>query len=93
MKRRIAIWACVGFQVACCWVLYTFVAPLDRLMMMMREPAVRAILFMSCPVVSAVRDLPLPFWSVPVINAASYAVAGLIVEMLRRKPNPGLAIH
>jgi hypothetical protein len=92
MKRRIAIWAGVGFLVASCWVLYTFAASPDHLGIVMREPAVETLLFVTCPVVSQIRDhLPLPFWSVPLINAATFAVIGLIFETLRRKPSPGLA--
>jgi hypothetical protein len=91
MKGRIAIWAGVGFLVACAWVLYTFVASPDHLGVAMREPLVEALLFISCPIVFALRSFPLPFWLVPPMNAATYAVIGLIVEILRRKPNPGLA--
>jgi hypothetical protein len=40
MKRRIAIWAGAGFFVACCWVLYTFMTPPERLLMTLREPFV-----------------------------------------------------
>lgn len=92
MQRRIAIWASVGFLVACCWVLYTFATTPEHLIMTMREPVVEAVFFLSCPIVSAVRSVPLPFWWVPPINAATYAGIGLIVEILRRKSNHSLAI-
>jgi hypothetical protein len=91
MKRRIAIWASVGFLVACGWVVYTFAASPDHLSVVLREPLVEALLAVTCPVVSRLRDFPLPFWSVPLINAATFAVLGLIFEALRRKPSPGLA--
>jgi hypothetical protein len=87
MKSRIAIWAGAGFLVACCWVLYTFLTPPDQLNMSLREPVTEAVLFISCPVVFALRNLPLAFWWVPPINAATYAVIGLVVEILRRKLN------
>ncbi len=91
MKRRIAIWASAGFLIACCWILYTFVTPPDRLIMTMREPFVEAVAFTSCPIVIAGRYFPLHFWWVPLINAATYAVIGLVAEILRRKPNTSLA--
>lgn len=91
MKRRIVIWAGAGFLVACCWVLCTFVTPADHLVMMLREPVTEAVLFITCPVVSALRDLPLAFWWVPPINAATYALIGLIFEALRKR-NAGLVV-
>ena len=89
MKRRIAIWASIGFLVACCWILYTFVVPPDYLNM--SEPVVEAFAFASCPLVFAFRAVPLSFWWVAPINSATYAVIGLIIEILRRKSNPILA--
>src|SRR5215472_18550450 len=92
MKRRISLWATVGFLIASCWVLYTFIAPPDFLLVSMRDPVVQAAAIMSCPIAYAGRYFPLHFWWVPPINAATYALAGLIVEMLRRKLHPSLAI-
>lgn len=92
MKIRIAIWAGVGFIVACCWVLYTFVASPESLGMALNEPAVKAAVLTSCPVWVAGRYFPLPFWSVPLMNAATYALIGLMVEMRRRRSSPALAI-
>lgn len=92
MNGRIAIWASVGFLVACCWVLYTFATPPEQLVGILREPLVEVLLFISCPLVFAARSFPLPFWCVPLMNAATYGVIGLIVEVLRRKLHPSVAI-
>jgi hypothetical protein len=92
MKSRIAIWASVGFLVACCWVLCTFATPPEQLLTIMREPAFEAVFLITCPIVYALRSFPLHFWWVPPINAATYAVIGLVVEVLRRKSNPRLAV-
>jgi hypothetical protein len=89
MKRRIATWTSVGFLVACCWVLYSFVAPPDFLLRSLREPVAQAG-FITCPILFFARHFPLHFWWVPPINAATYAVACLLLEMLRRKLQPGL---
>ena len=92
MKRRIVIWASIGFLFACCWILYAFVMPPDYLIMTMREPFVKAVALISCPVVFAGHYCALHFWWIPLINAATYAGIGLIVEILRRKSNPRLAM-
>jgi hypothetical protein len=92
MKRRIAIWASVGFLVACCWVLYSFVAPPELLLRSLREPAVQAG-FISCPILFLARHFPLQFWWIPPINAATYAVVLVLFEMLRRRMHPGLRLN
>ena len=92
MKWRIAMWGIVGFFVASCWVLYTFVASSDSVAYAMRQPAVEAVAFISCPIIYAGRYFPLHFWWVPPINAATYAAVGLIAELLRRKSTPSLAV-
>ena len=91
MKHRIAIWAGAGFLVAACWILYTFVVPPDFLSRSLRQPVVEALAFVTCPVTYAGRYFALHFWWVPPINAATYSVIGLIVELFRRKSNPGSA--
>ncbi len=88
MKRRIAIWASVGFLIACGWVLYTFVVPFDFLDRSLRQPVVLAAAFVTCPISYLGRHFPLHFWWVPPINAATYALIGVIVETLRRTARP-----
>jgi len=85
MKSRILIWASVGFFVACCWIVYTFVTPPDSLGASLRNPIVEALAFTSCPISIAGFYFPLRFWWMPPVNAATYAVIGLIVETLRWK--------
>lgn len=87
MKRRIAIWAAVGFVVASCWVLFSFFVPPERLITIMREPFVVALAYATCPIAFALRRFALHFWWVPLINAATYACIGLVAElfiMMRR---------
>ena len=92
MKRRIAIWAGAGFLVACCWVLYTFVASPEQVIISLREPIIEAIGYISLPVAFALRRFPLHFWWVPPINTATYALFGLALELLRRQPHSRLAV-
>jgi hypothetical protein len=91
MKRRIAIWASVGFLVACCWILYTFLTPPDQLSVL-TQPIGQLAVSLSCPISVAGRYFPIRFWWIPPINAATYAVVGLIVEALRRELSPRLAV-
>jgi hypothetical protein len=92
MKNRIAIWAAMGFLIACCFVLFTLLTPPQYLSVALRAPAGEALSFASCPVAFAVgRQFPLAFWWVPPINAGTYALIGLIAELLRRRSNLNLA--
>jgi hypothetical protein len=45
----------------------------------------------SCPGLYAIRFVPLPFWLAVAMNGVTYALAGLIVEILRGKPKPTVA--
>jgi CHASE2 domain-containing sensor protein len=92
MKRRIAMWAGVGFLIGCGWVLYTFVVPVEFLAASLRQPVVLAAIYATCPICYAGRHFPLHFWWVPPINAATYALIGLIVEMVRRTARQQLAV-
>ncbi len=85
MTLRISIWAGVGFLVACGWIVYTFVTPPDSLGPSLRNPIMETLVFTSCPISIAGSHFPLRFWWLPPINAATYALIGLIVETSRRK--------
>jgi hypothetical protein len=85
MKKTIAIWAGAGFAVSCCFVLFTLLIPPDHLFLSLRNPAVEAFALVSFLASFAFRHVPLHFWWVPLINAATYAVIGFMVEMLRRR--------
>lgn len=80
MKRRIAIWAGVGALVVVCWRLYisaTFPTPLDSIGL------VRTLLYLTCPIALA-RQYALSFYFIMLGNAATYALAGTVVETIRR---------
>ena len=80
MKHRIAIWAVAGFLISCCWVIYTFVASPESANVTLNQPWVQAALFTTCPISLAGRYVPLAFWSIPPINAATYALIGVLIE-------------
>jgi hypothetical protein len=91
MKSRVAIWASVGFLVAGAWAIYAFVTPPESFLMSLREPLVQATLYLTCPVSYAGRYYPIQLWWVLLINAATYAMFGLILEVFRFKSKPSLA--
>lgn len=87
MKRRIVIWSSAGFLVAGCWALYAFATSPEQFITNIREPLMQGLLAISCPVGFAGRYFAISVWSTLAINAATYAVIGLIVEAPRRKLN------
>jgi hypothetical protein len=92
MKRRIAVWACAGFLLAACWGLYAFAAGPEQFIMSMKEPLMQALVFVTCPVSFAGRYFAISLWWALAINAATYALIGVIAETLRRKSNRALVL-
>jgi hypothetical protein len=80
MRLRIAIWASVGALVVVCLRLYLraiFPNSLDA------DRAVLDLIYLTCPI-ALLRHYVLNFYSVLLINAATYALVGWVVEMIRR---------
>ena len=72
MKLRIALWAAVGALVVACWALY----------MVLTKPtphAMRILLDLTCPI-ALLGHYRLSYYFVLVVNAATYALTGAIVE-------------
>jgi hypothetical protein len=82
MKYRIAVWSGVGFLVAGLWALYALAAtppalgPGDPLL-----PLVR----LTCPIAILGSSHAIRLSQVLLANAATYALAGLMVEKLRQR--------
>ncbi len=77
MKFRIAIWTGVGALVVVFWSLYisaTSPAPLGNLW---------TLAYLTCPIALA-HHYALSFYFVLLMNAATYALVGTIVETMRR---------
>lgn len=83
MKLRIAMWASAGLLVAAVWALYFLIASKDSPI----EPIAYTLSRLTCPIAIAGSHFPLSLYWVLVANAATYALAGLIVETLARKLN------
>jgi hypothetical protein len=83
MKHRIAIWAAAGFLVASGWAVYFFARNKDLPM----EPIMSVLIRLSCPIAIVGSHYPVSLYSTLVANVATYALIGLLVEILRRKLN------
>ena len=77
MKNRIAIWASAGFLVAVGWALYAFATFPDS---NERMRDVWTLITITCPVAIAGKHFPISMYWVFLANAATYAIAGMIVE-------------
>ena len=81
MKYRIAMWALVGFLVVGCWAILGLAIPINQ-----SEPIMWYLARLTCPIVQVGFWLHfgLRIYWVLLANAATYALLGLIFEMLRR---------
>ena len=82
MKYRIAAWSGMGFLVAGCWAIY---AILSKPPALTSADPILPLVRLTCPI-TLVSFYPLSLYWVLVANAATYALLGLIVETLRRRP-------
>lgn len=81
MKLRIAIWSVLGALVVVAWRVYisaTLSNPLGA------DGVGRALVYLTCPVAITSLRHPQTFYFVLVVNAATYALAGVVVETARR---------
>lgn len=83
MKYRVAIWAAGGFLVASGWAIYFLEANKDHPIAPMLSTLVR----ITCPIAIVGMHSPISIYWVLASNVATYAVAGLVVETLRRQFN------
>jgi hypothetical protein len=86
VKYRIAMWASAGFLVASCWGLYF--ASTDKANPI--EPIVYTLARLTRPLVAlavSYSNSPMGLFWCLVANAATYALAGLIVETARKQLN------
>ena len=83
MKYRIAIWAAAGFLVASGWAIYFFLKAKDLPI----EPLVSALLRLTCPIAIVGMHHAVSIYSSLAANVATYALVGLMVEILRRQLN------
>jgi hypothetical protein len=82
VKYRIAIWASVGFLVAGCWAVYAFASTPPALDF--GDPMV-ILVRLTCPIAILGASYPISLYWALVANAATYGLAGLVVESLRQR--------
>jgi hypothetical protein len=75
MKKRISVWALVGFAVACGWVLFGVVTGYNL--------GHWAITSLTAPPSLLGRHWPLAFYWFILLNAGFYAVLGTAAELVR----------
>ena len=82
MKSRIAVWATAGALVVIVWTIYisaTHANPLAA------GGIGQVLAYLTCPIAIAIHHQPQSFYLVLLANAATYALAGLIVETTRHR--------
>jgi hypothetical protein len=80
MRSRIALWGAAGFLVAAWWAVYIYVRAPE---VPIRYQAFTWMLVrITCPI-AFLSSYPIPYYAALLANAATYALIGLIVEMLR----------
>jgi hypothetical protein len=77
MKLRIAIWACVGALVVLFWTLWNSATSSTP------NGIASTLAHLTCPV-SVGGHYPLSFYFVLLVNTVTYALAGTVVEIVRR---------
>jgi hypothetical protein len=80
MKCQIAIWGTQGVLVVVGWSLYIYAISPAQLI---AQGAVWILARLTCPIALAHRH-PLSFYFNLIANAATYALVGAIVEIIRR---------
>jgi hypothetical protein len=81
MKVRVAMWAAAGLLVVIGWTVYF----IERNKDLPIEPIVSALIRISCPISIFGMHHSVSLYSALVANVFTYAVAGLVVETLRRQ--------
>ena len=81
VKTHIALWAGFGFLAASAWAFLAYATSPESFLAAMREPVVRAALYLSCPI-AYFRQYPMKLWTVLLVNAATFALVGWMVESL-----------
>jgi len=84
MKYRIGMWACAGFLVAGGWALYALASTPPALT---SGDPILSFVRVTCPI-AFFSSYPIRLYWVLLANAATYALAGLIVETMRQKLTP-----
>ncbi|HEY1806437.1 MAG TPA: hypothetical protein VGG45_18340 [Terracidiphilus sp.] len=79
MKKRICLWALIGFNITCLWVIFGMLTfPLFNYGRWMAFA-------ITVPASFIAPTIPLTYYAVAIMNAATYALVGLAAEPLFRR--------
>lgn len=90
MRSRIAMWGAAGFLVAAWWAVYIYVRGPE--VPIRYEALTWMVVRITCPI-AFLSSYPIPYYVTFVANAATYALIGLIVEMLRLRLHRHEHVH
>jgi hypothetical protein len=82
VRSRIAWWATAGFLVASGWAAYFLIISMNPQPI---GPIISSLVRLSCPIVIIGSHYPVSVYSALAANVATYALVGLLVEILRRQ--------
>jgi hypothetical protein len=85
MKHRIGIWAVTGILVAGGWALYALATTPPALT---SGDPILPLVRLTCPIAILGSSYPISVYWVLAANAATYALVGLILELLRERLHP-----
>ena len=84
MMRRIAMWAGAGLLIALGWELFAFITyPLS----VERVHQLWILFKITCPLVAVSIRYSMAWYVALLANTATYAVIGIVLEMLRPRPS------
>jgi hypothetical protein len=81
MRRRVVLWAIIGFFVGCVWAAYAFATAPDYEQHSASNRAIQAFAYATCPIIASG---PRFYW-VPLANAVTYALLGLFLKLISKK--------
>ncbi|HWC16064.1 MAG TPA: hypothetical protein VG498_03590 [Terriglobales bacterium] len=84
MRRRIALWSLVGLIVACAWVVFTMSLEPATLLRLEHGRYFWTVADITAPV-ALLRQYPIKYYWVVLLNGLAYALVGLAFELVRRR--------
>jgi hypothetical protein len=82
VRSRIAWWATAGFLVASGWAVYFLMISKNPQPI---SPIISSLVRLSCPIAIIGSHYPVSVYPALAANVATYALVGLLVEILRRQ--------
>jgi hypothetical protein len=91
VKVRIAIWTVAGILVAGLWAIYIVSVSPEVGLATLRQPLVKALLYLSCPISCLGHYYPIHWTTVLLANGATYGLVGFMIEILHHRKQAPVA--